>query len=66
MELKVDVPEGIAATVTLPRALGRAGKLVQDGECLLLDDGPAAPDIMVASDEVQIQNVTGSHVFALR
>ena len=66
IELKADLPEGIAATVVLDRSTSQQGVLRHDGRTVALDSGGLPRDLEVRAHQVRALGVTGSTVIALR
>ena len=66
IELSVDLPHGVAATVVLDRPTSNRQIIERDGETVRLDVSRLPPDLEVTPDQVRIGPLTGSQVIALR
>ncbi len=66
IELSVDLPDGVAATVVLDRLTSHRQVIDRDGEAVRLDVSRLPPDLEVTPDQVRIGPLTGSQVIALR
>ena len=66
IELKADLPEGIAATVVLDRSTSQQGVLRHDGRTVALDSGGLPRNLEVSAHQVRALGVTGSTMIALR
>ena len=66
IELSLDLPHGVAATVVLDRPTSNRQIIERDGETVRLDVSRLPPDVEVTPDQVRIGPLTGSQVIALR
>ena len=65
IELELELPVGVTATVVLERPAAGRGNLQRDGETVALGGTHLPPDLEVIRDQVRIRDVTGAHVLAL-
>ena len=66
IEVRLELPAGVAATVVLDRPAEGRGVLQRDGETVALGGTHVPPDLELTRDQVRIRDVTGSHELALR